>query len=123
MKVGVCIKRVPGSDSRIEISDSASGPDLSGVSWEVNPYDSFAIEEAIQLQEAGVATDVVVFSVCGADGDAKIRDALAMGKKGVSGASKAVRLDDPAFEGSDALGIARILSLVWCLCRLPLGLF
>ncbi len=110
MKVGVCIKRVPGSDSRIEISDAASGPDLSGVSWEVNPYDSFAVEAAIQLQEAGIATDVVVFSVCGSDGDAKIRDALAMGKKGQSGASKAVRLDDPAFEGSDALGIARILA-------------
>ncbi len=110
MKIGVCIKRVPGSDSRIEVSNVASGPDLSGVSWEVNPYDSFAIEAAVQLQEAGIATDVVVFSVCGPEGDAKIRDALAMGKKGVSGASKAVRLDDPAFEGSDALGIARILA-------------
>ena len=40
MKIGVCIKRVPGSDSRIEVSNVASGPDLSGVSWEVNPYDS-----------------------------------------------------------------------------------
>ena len=29
MKIGVCIKRVPGTDSRIEISDPASGPDLS----------------------------------------------------------------------------------------------
>jgi electron transfer flavoprotein beta subunit len=110
MKVGVCIKRVPGSDSRITIADTASGPDLSGVTWEVNPYDSFAIEAALQMQEAGIATDVVVFTVCGAEGDAKIRDALAMGKKGVSGASKAVRLDDPAFEGSDALGVARILA-------------
>ena len=110
MKVGVCIKRVPGTDSRITIPDPASGPALGDVSWEVNPYDSFAIEAALQLQEAGTASDVVVFTVCGADGDAKIRDALAMGKKGQSGASKAVRLDDAAFEGSDALGIARILA-------------
>jgi electron transfer flavoprotein beta subunit len=110
MKVGVCIKRVPGSDSRIQIGDAASGPVLNDVSWEVNPYDSFAIEAALQLQEAGIASDVVVFTVCGAEGDAKIRDALAMGKKGKSGASKAVRLDDPAFAGSDALGIARILA-------------
>ena len=110
MKVGVCIKRVPGSDSRINVADAVSGPDLSDVSWEVNPYDSFAIEAAIQLQEASIASDVVVFSVSGSEGDAKIRDALAMGKKGQSGASKAVRLDDPAFEGSDSLGIARILA-------------
>ena len=110
MKVGVCIKPVPGTDSRINIGDSASGPDLSGVSWEVNPYDSFGIEAAIQLQEAGTASDVVVFTVSGPEGDAKIRDALAMGKKGKSGASKAVRLDDAAFAGSDALGIARILA-------------
>jgi len=110
MKVGVCIKPVPGTDSRIVIGDSAAGPNLSGVSWEVNPYDSFAIEAAIQLQEAGTADDVVVFTVSGPEGDAKIRDALAMGKKGKSGASKAVRLDDPAFAGSDALGIARILA-------------
>jgi len=110
MKIGVCIKRVPGSDSRITIKDGALGPDLSDVSWEVNPYDSFALEAALQLQEAGTATDVVVFTVCGAEGDAKIRDALAVGKKGKSGASKAVRLDDPAFGGSDALGIARVLA-------------
>ena len=110
MKVGVCIKRVPGSDSRITVGDASSGPDLSDVSWEVNPYDSFAIEAGIQLQEAKIASDMVVFTVSGAEGDAKIRDALAMGKKGQSGASKAVRLDDPAFEGSDALGIAKILA-------------
>jgi electron transfer flavoprotein beta subunit len=110
MKIGVCIKRVPGTETRVQINDPSAGPDLSGVTWEVNPYDSFAIEAALQLQESGVATDVVVFTVDSAEGDAKIRDALAMGKKGVCGASKAVRLDDPGFAGSDALGIARILA-------------
>jgi electron transfer flavoprotein beta subunit len=110
MKVGVCIKRVPGTETRIQIGDPSSGPDLSSVTWEVNPYDSFAIEAALQLQEAGIASDVVVFTVDSPAGDAKIRDALAMGKKGVCGASKAVRLDDPSFHGSDALGVARILA-------------
>jgi len=110
MKVGVCIKRVPGSDSRINVGDDAQGPDLADVGWEVNPYDSFALEEALQLQESGAASDVVVFTVCGPEGDAKIRDALAIGKRGKCGASKAVRLDDPAFAGSDAIGVARILA-------------
>ena len=62
MKVGVCIKRVPGSDSRIEISDSASGPDLSGVSWEVNPYDSFAIEAAISVDAPSQIPRIPQFS-------------------------------------------------------------
>ena len=104
MNIGVCLKQVPASDSRIKIAGPDSGVDASDLKMEINPYDEFALEEALKLKDAKVAKKVVVFTVGGADAEGRIRDALARG------ADAAVRLDDPAFEGSDSLGIARILA-------------
>lgn len=104
MKIGVCLKQVPASDSRIKIAGSAEGVDASDLKMEINPYDEFALEEALKLKDAKVASDVVVFTVGGADAEQRVRDALARG------ATAAVRLDDAAFAGSDSLGVARILA-------------
>ncbi len=109
MKIGVCIKRVPATDTRIKINDPSAGVDLSDVTWKVNPYDEFAIEQSLLFREGGVASDVVLLTVGGPEADAQIREGLARGKRGQD-ASKAVRLDDPSFSGSDALGVARILA-------------
>jgi electron transfer flavoprotein beta subunit len=100
----VCIKQVPVSDTRIKITDPAAGIDMAEVKLELNPYDEFALEEAVRLKEQGKATEVIVFTVAGADAEPRLRDALARG------ADKAVRLDDAAFAGSDSLGISRILA-------------
>ena len=105
MKIGVCLKQVPATDTRIKMNADGTGIALDGdVKWEVNAYDDFALEAALQMKEAGSASDVVIFSVGGADCEARIKDGLARGATG------AVRLDDPAFAGSDALGVARILA-------------
>ena len=109
MKIGVCIKRVPATDTRIKINDPSVGVDLSDVTWKVNPYDEFAIEQALLFREAGVADDVVLLTVGGPEADSQVREGLARGKRGQD-ASKAVRMDDASFTGSDALGIARILA-------------
>jgi len=109
MKIGVCIKRVPATDTRIKINDPTAGVDLSDVTWKVNPYDEFAMEQALLFCEAGVASEVVLLTVGGADADSQVREGLARGKRGMD-ASKAIRLDDPTFEGSDALGVAKILA-------------
>ncbi len=104
MNIGVCLKQVPASDSRIKIVGPSEGVDASDLKMEINPYDEFALEEALRLKDAKVAKKVVVFSVGDADSEGRIRDALARG------ADAAVRLDDAAFAGSDSLGIARILA-------------
>lgn len=118
MHIGVCLKQVPESDKTPKVADDGSGvtfPD--DTKWIPNPYDEFALEAALQLKDAKVASKVTVFSVGGADADARIKDGLARG------ADAAVRLDDASFAGSDALGVARILaaalksegvSLVFC---------
>ena len=55
MKVGVCLKQVPATDTRIKINGDATGIVTDEVKWETNPYDEFALEAAIQLKEAGKA--------------------------------------------------------------------
>lgn len=104
MKVGVLLKQVPASDTRIKINASGTGIETGDVKWEVNPYDEFALEAGLKLKDAGQATNVVVISLGGADANQRITDALARG------ATDAIRLDDPAFAGSDSLGKARILA-------------
>ncbi|MDP2307645.1 MAG: electron transfer flavoprotein subunit beta/FixA family protein [Pseudomonadota bacterium] len=104
MKIGVCLKQVPATDTRIRVNPTATGILTDDVKWEISPYDEYALEEAIRLKQAGKGTEVVIFTLGEAAADARIRDALARG------ADRAVRLDDPAFAGSDALGKARILA-------------
>lgn len=104
MKIGVCLKQVPATDTRIRIDGSGTGIVLADVKWEINPYDEFALEEALRLRDAGVGSEVIVLSVGGADADQRLRDALARG------ANRAVRLDDPSFANLDSLGIARVLA-------------
>jgi electron transfer flavoprotein beta subunit len=98
------LKQVPASDSRIKIAGPSEGVDASDLKMEINPYDEFALEEALKLKDAKIAKKVVVFTVGGQDSEQRIRDALARGADG------AVRLEDAAFEGSDSLGISRILA-------------
>ncbi len=104
MKIGVCLKQVPATDTRIRVNGTGTGILTDDVKWETNPYDEFALEEGLRLKQAGKGTEVVVFTIGGADADGRVRDALARG------ADRAVRLDDAAFAGSDALGRARVLA-------------
>jgi electron transfer flavoprotein beta subunit len=100
MKIGVCIKRVPATDTRIKISDPSAGVDLSDVTWKVNPYDEFAIEQALLFREAGSASEITLMTVDGPEAESQLREGLARGKRGKD-AGKAIRLDDPSFAGSD----------------------
>jgi electron transfer flavoprotein beta subunit len=104
MKVGVCVKQVPATDTRIRVNPAANGILVDDVKWEISPYDEFALEEGLRLKQGGKATEVILFSMGGADCEPRIRDGLARG------ADRAVRLDDPAFAGSDALGKATALA-------------
>ena len=105
MNIGVCLKVVPASDTAIKVAGPDAGIDDGAVnSWVINPYDEFALEEAVQLKEANKASSVTVFTVGGQSIEKQMREALA------KGADAAVRLEDGAFEGSDSLGVARILA-------------
>jgi len=104
VKIGVCLKQVPATDTRIKINGDGSGIETGDVKWEINTYDEFALEAGLQLKDAKMAKNVVIFTFGGKSCEKSIRDGLARGATG------AVRLDDAAFAGSDALGVARALA-------------
>jgi electron transfer flavoprotein beta subunit len=102
MNILVCVKHVPDTETRVKIAPDGLRLDLGEANWVINPYDEFAVEEALLLKEK-LGGEVTALSVGGEDATRTLRQALAMG------ADKAVLLSDQAFEGSDGLGIARIL--------------
>lgn len=80
MKIFVCIKQVPDTETKIKITPDQNGIDTAGVKWVMNPYDEYAVEEAVKLRDANAGSQVWVLS---AGPKARVveslRTALAMG--------------------------------------------
>ncbi|HYT04280.1 MAG TPA: electron transfer flavoprotein subunit beta/FixA family protein [Gemmatimonadales bacterium] len=79
MKIAVCVKRVPDSETRVKIAPDGKSLDAAGVKFILNPYDEFAVEEALQRKEQAGAGEVVVIALGPAAAQETIRTALAMG--------------------------------------------
>ena len=79
MKIAVCIKRVPDSETRVKIASDGKSLDEAGVKFILNPYDEFAVEEALRRKEKAGAGEVVIISLGPAAAQETIRTALAMG--------------------------------------------
>ena len=79
MNIAVCIKRVPDSETRVKIGSDGKSLDEAGVKFVLNPYDEFAVEEALQRKEKAGSGEVAVFCVGPAAAQETIRTALAMG--------------------------------------------
>ena len=73
MKIAVCIKRVPDSETRVKIASNGKSLDEAGVKFVLNPYDEFAVEEGLRRGE------VTVVCLGPAAAQETIRTALAMG--------------------------------------------
>src|SRR5213592_3030871 len=80
MKIAVCIKRVPDSETRVKIAADGKSLDEAGVKFVLNPYDEFALEEALRRKEkAGTGGEVVVVCLGPAVAQETIRTALSWG--------------------------------------------
>src|SRR5881397_1456103 len=79
MKIAVCIKRVPDSETRVKIAADSKSLDEAGVKFVLNPYDEFAVEEALRRKEKAGTGEVAVFCLGPAAAQETIRTALAMG--------------------------------------------
>ncbi len=79
MKVLVTVKRVVDYNVKVRAKADGSDVDLNNVKMAINPFCEIAVEEAVQLKEAGVATEVVVVSVGAKQCQEQIRTALALG--------------------------------------------
>ena len=63
MKVLVTVKRVVDYNVKVRAKADGSDVDLNNVKMSINPFCEIAVEEAVRLKEAGVATEVIVVSV------------------------------------------------------------
>ncbi|WP_242116426.1 electron transfer flavoprotein subunit beta/FixA family protein [Sphingomonas lacusdianchii] len=79
MKVLVPVKRVVDHNVKIRVKGDGSGVDLANVKMSINPFDEIAVEEAVRLKEAGVATEIVVVSIGPVQAQDVLRTALAVG--------------------------------------------
>lgn len=103
MKIFVCIKQVPDTETKIKINADKTGIDPTGVKWVMNPYDEFAVEEAVKLKEATPGAQVFVMTAGPKARAADVlRTALAMG------ADEGIVVNTP--DNLDAYSTARALA-------------
>ena len=79
MKILVAIKRVVDYNVKVRVKSDNSGVDIANVKMSMNPFDEIAVEEAVRLKEAGIATEVVVVTAGVTQCQETLRTALAIG--------------------------------------------
>ncbi len=117
MNVIVCVKQVPATESNLQVAAHGSGINRAGLNFVVNPYDEFAVEEALRMKERLGTGEVTILSLrphAAQKTEEALRSCLAMG------ADKGVLLSDPAFEGGDSLTVSLVLAAA--IRRLPFDL-
>ena len=102
MKIAVCLKRVPDTIAKITIGPDRKSIDETGLKFVLNPYDEFAVEEALALKEKAGAGETVAYSLGTDAAQETLRTALAMG------IDRAVLLQSTG--SPDGLEIARALA-------------
>ena len=102
MKIVACIKQTFDTEAKIVVGGDGQISD-EGVNMIVNPYDEFAVEQAIRTKEKD-GGEVVVVTVGGDKAQEALRYCLAMG------ADRAVLINDPALVGADSYGVSIALA-------------
>ena len=103
MEIIVLLKQVPTTESFIGIADDGVSIKTEDIKWVINPYDEYAVEEALRIRSAHGGT-VTIISAGPERSVEAIRTALAMG------ADKGILIKNPEADKYDGLGIARILA-------------
>lgn len=79
MKILVAVKRVVDYNVKIRVKPDQSNVELNNVKMSMNPFCEIAVEEAVRLKEAGVASEVVVMSIGDKKSEEQLRYAMALG--------------------------------------------
>ena len=78
MNIFVFVKRVPDTESKIKINHETNSINEEGLNFILNPYDEYAVEEALQIKEAK-GGKVTVFSVGFDETQTILKKCIAMG--------------------------------------------
>ncbi len=104
MKILVFLKKTPDTESKIQISSNGTAIETGDVKFIINPYDEYAIEEAIQLKEKNAGTEVVIASF----GDESVRELIIKGL--AMGGDRGLLISNEGLTQVDSLGVAKILA-------------
>ncbi|MHA1216544.1 MAG: electron transfer flavoprotein subunit beta/FixA family protein [Candidatus Thorarchaeota archaeon] len=102
MRMVVCIKQVPDT-TEVEIDPERGTLIREGIPVTINPFDLYAIEEALRLRER-LGGEVLAISMGPPQAESSLRDAIALG------CDRAILLSDPVFAGADTLATSYTLS-------------
>ena len=106
MKSLVLVKHVPDSNSVFRLNAAGTWVDETNLSFTVNDFDRYALEELLKLKDAGKVEEVVALTVGPAEAAAALRTCLA------TGADRAIHVKDEALAGSDPFAVARAIHAV-----------
>jgi electron transfer flavoprotein beta subunit len=102
----VCVKHVPETaEAELKIDSTGKAIDKTGLVFDINEWDDYALEEAVRIKEKQGGT-VTAITIGADDSDSTLRKCLARG------ADNAIRLTDLKFNDSDGYAIAKILHSV-----------
>lgn len=107
MKILVLLKQTPDTETKIKINGSGTALESGDTKYIINPYDEFAIEEALQIKEKnGNSPEVVICSF----GDEKTRELIVKGL--AMGGDRGLLVANSGLETADSLTIAKVLAAV-----------
>lgn len=101
MNIFVCVKQVPDTETKVTPTGDGNFIETSGIKWIMNPYDEFAVEQALLVKQANPAANVTVVRVGSTKDTEALRTAMAMG------ADDAILVDAP--DNLDSYSIAKAL--------------
>ena len=104
MRILVPVKRVVDYNVKVRVKADQTGVDIANVKMSMNPFDEIAVEEALKLREAGVATEVIAVSIGVTQCQETLRTALAMG------ADRAILIETSA--EVQPLAVAKLLKAI-----------
>lgn len=105
MKVLVAVKRVVDYNVKVRVKSDQSGVDIANVKMSMNPFDEIAVEEAVRLKEAGIVSEVIIFSAGPQQCQETLRTALAIG------ADRAILLETDT--ELQPLAVAKLLQAIY----------
>lgn len=108
MKIAVLVKQTPDSETRITLAGPVPKLDDSKFTRVLNPYDAFAVEEAIRIRERTPGTEVTAVTVGLLD---RVRETIKKDCLAV-GCDRAIVVSDPALADIDEAGVAAVLAAV-----------
>ncbi len=79
MNIFVCIKQVPDTETKVQPKSDGTFIETNSIKWIMNPYDEFAVEQALLLKAAQTDCTVTVVRVGGIKDTEALRTAMAMG--------------------------------------------